>query len=247
MYLQKLKEYVNELFLNDNITSIVDIGCRSAEWLNYFQEKIDNKEIIMNGIDSSSLYFDMLPHDPNVITLRRGNLNEKGFLKQEKYDLIFMKDIFEYILNKEQFIEELLNSLNEEGYIVAINCKFKNIQISGENTLCIKQAISEFANSCLNGELPDSSSAVQTMEEYFKNSHLYRIEKYCFWEEEQEWTPTCSGQLYLEMLQDMYNKMNQREKGIQIYESFNFVRKNNGYYFRRPYYIYKIQRKNDVR
>ena len=238
MYQQGLKEYIVKKLDGKKINSVLELGCRSAEWLNFFSESVIEGNAVLRGIDISSKMFDMVPYDSNKIFLEVADVNNLQFSTNEKYDLIFVKDLFEFVKERKRLIKKLHNLLAPNGQVVIVNCDYKSTVFSCYNSYLAEKAICDFSYNRVNGECDDAAIIGRKIFGIFKSSGLFDGEVSIYNELETNYTEYSSGKLLVDMICDMYEERHEEEIALTFKTEIENSVKKGLYMFDRVYYVY---------
>ena len=137
------KTISQQIDLPDN-AAIADLGCRDAAFLLEFQRAFPNKIKMAIGVDINNKGFKNVKYK-KPIKLEVMNCSKKLNFDDNTFDLVFTKDMFECVSDKEFLVQEIHRILKPGGIVISVNCDWDSIAYNGENKELIYKAVHAYA------------------------------------------------------------------------------------------------------
>lgn len=139
------KAIFEQISLPDNAV-IADLGCRDAGFLLGFQQAFPDKIKSAIGVDINNKGFKNLKYK-KPIKLKVMNCSKKLDFSDNTFDLVFTKDMFECVTDKDLLVSEIYRILKPGGIVICVNCDWDSIVYNGENKELISKAIHAYATT----------------------------------------------------------------------------------------------------
>lgn len=232
---------VYELLSLPQDAAVIDLGCRDAGFLLGFMDFFPNKIKTALGVDITDKGFKNIEYD-EPIELKVMDCSKQLPLKDNSFDFVFTKDMFECLSNKELFIKEIHRILKPGGTVICVNCDWDSIVYNGEDKELITKAIHAYAVT-KQGWMDDLDSWIGRREfGLFNKIGLFDSEIHVHSVVETEYTDGYFGYDFSHHIGWLANG-NTGALSIEEYDAFIDNLKsayNSGdYIFSKPYYIYK--------
>ncbi len=137
------KAIFEQINLSDNAV-IADLGCRDASFLLSFVQAFPNKIETAIGVDINSKGFKNIKYK-KPIKLKVMNCSKELRFADNTFDLVFTKDMFECVPDKDLLVREIHRILKSGGTAVCVNCDWESIAYNGENKELISKVIHAYA------------------------------------------------------------------------------------------------------
>lgn len=125
---------------------IVDLGCRDAKFLLSFLEAFPNKIKKAIGVDINDKGFKKIKYK-KPIELKVMDCSKKLDFDDNTFDLVFTKDMFECLNDKDFSVKEIHRILKPDGTVICVNCDWDSIAYNGENKELISKALHAYATT----------------------------------------------------------------------------------------------------
>jgi len=112
--------------------SVVEIGCGAGEILNQLQQKMQDKSILFSGYEIASDAFLMAKTRESD---RLHFYNEDLTLKNEKFDLLLMIDVFEHVEDPFNFIRKASSKAAYKIYHIPLDISVYSVLINNFKTM----------------------------------------------------------------------------------------------------------------
>ena len=234
------KTISEQIDLPDNAV-IADLGCRDAGFLLEFQQAFPDKIKSAVGVDVNSKGFKNVKYK-KPIKLKVMNCSKKLEFDDNTFDLVFTKDMFECITDKEFLVKEIYRILKPGGTVISVNCDWDSTTYNGENKELIYKAVHAYAIT-KQGWMDDLDSWIgRRMFGYFNKSNLFESSVSVHNVVETEYSEGSFGYDLSIDISWLY-KYNTGALSESEYDEFinnlKSAQKEGSYIFSKPYYIYK--------
>ena len=234
------KTILEQIDLPDNAV-IADLGCRDASFLLEFQRAFPDKIKSAVGVDVNSKGFKNVKYK-KPIKLKVMNCAKKLKFDDNTFDLVFTKDMFECITDKEFLVKEIYRILKPGGVVISVNCDWDSITYNGENKELIYKAVHAYAIT-KQGWMDDLDSWIgRRMFGYFNVSKLFESSVSVHNIVETEYV---EGKFGYDLSMDIA-WLHKNDTGALTESEYNefinnlkIAQKDGHYIFSKPYYIYK--------
>ncbi len=239
-YKTLFKAISEQISLPDNAV-IADLGCKDATFLLAFQKAFPNKIKSAVGVDITDKWFKTVKYK-KPIKLKVMNCSNKLNFKDNTFDFIFTKDMFECVSDKDFLVREIHRILKPGGVVISVNCDWDSVAYNGANKELISKAVHAYAVT-KQSWMDDLDSWIgRRMYGFFNKSKLFEGSVRVHNVIETDYTEGTFGYdlsmdigwLYKEntgaMTETEYNEFIDNLKAAQ---------KDRSYIFSKPYYIYK--------
>ena len=226
--------------LPDNAV-IADLGCKDATFLLAFQKAFPNKIKSAIGVDITDKRFKDVKYE-KPIKLKVMNCGKKLKFKDNTFDLVFSKDMFECVSDKDFLVSEIHRILKPDGVVICVNCDWDSVAYNGENKELISKAVHAYAET-KQPWMDDLDSWIgRRMYGFFSKSKLFESTVSVYNVVETEYTEGTFGYDLSQDIAWLY-KENTGELTGEEYDEFisnlKIAEENGQYIFTKPYYIYK--------
>jgi SAM-dependent methyltransferase len=103
---------------NQNINSVLDLGCGAGTYIKLFKEKTNLlSHATWTGIEVWEPYITQYKLSERYHTLINHDIRNLDFFKLGKFDLCFLGDVLEH-MTKEESVEVVMNVLNYCKYVI---------------------------------------------------------------------------------------------------------------------------------
>ena len=227
------------IILIDN-TIIADLGCRNATFLLAFQEAFPNKIKSVVGVDITDKWFKDVKYK-KPIKLKVMNCSKKLKFKDNTFDFVFTKDMFECVSDKDFLVSEIYRILKPEGTVISVNCDWDSVTYNAENKELISKAIHAYAVT-KQPWMDDLDSWIgRRMYGFFNKSQLFESSVRVHNVVETEYTEGTFGfdlsvdiaWLYKENTGILYES-----EYNEFINNLKLAQHEGHYIFSKPYYIY---------
>lgn len=123
---------------------IADLGCKDATFLLAFQEAFPNKIKSAIGVDITDRRFKDVKYK-NPIKLKVMDCSKKLNFEDDTFDLVFSKDMFECVSDKNFLVSEIHRILKPGGAVICVNCDWDSVAYNGEDKELISKAVHAYA------------------------------------------------------------------------------------------------------
>ena len=234
------KAIFNEFELPENAV-IADLGCRDAAFLLGFVQAFPGKIKTAIGVDINDKGFKNIKYK-SPIKLKVMNCAKKLEFKDNTFDLVFTKDMFECVTDKELLVSEIHRILKPGGTVISVNCDWDSVTYNGENKELITKAVHAYA-ATKQPWMDDIDSWIgRRMYGFFNKSKLFESSVSVFNVVETEYT---EGKFGYDLSMDiawLYKENTgalNKEEYDEFIENLKSSQKDGQYIFSKPYYIYK--------
>ncbi len=239
-YKALFKVISEQIDLPDNAV-IADLGCKDATFLVAFQEAFPNKIKSAVGVDITDKWFKDVKYK-KPIKLKVMNCSKKLEFQDNTFDLIFTKDMFECVSDKEFLVSEIHRILKPGGVVISVNCDWDSVIYNGENKELISKAIHTYAVT-KQPWMDDLDSWIgRRMYGFFNKSKLFYSSVSVQNVVETEYAEGTSGyDLSLDiawLYKENTGTLSEKEYN-EFIEDLKSAQKSGQYIFSKPYYIYK--------
>ncbi|MBQ8028605.1 MAG: methyltransferase domain-containing protein [Clostridia bacterium] len=239
-YKTLFKAVLEQIDLPDNAV-IADLGCKDATFLLAFQEAFPNKIKSAVGVDITDKWFTDVKYK-KPINLKVMNCSKKLKFKDNTFDFVFTKDMFECVSDKDFLVSEIYRILKPGGIIISVNCDWDSVTYNGENKELISKAIHAYAVT-KQPWMDDLDSWVgRRMYGFFNKSQLFKSSVSVSSVVETEYTEGTFGYDLSVDIAWLYKEntgaLSKEEYG-EFIESLKSAQENGQYIFSKHYYIYK--------
>lgn len=220
---------------------IADLGCRDAGFLLEFQRAFPNKIKSAIGVDVNNKGFKNVKYK-NPIKLEVMNCSKELGFNDNTFDLVFTKDMFECISDKEFLVKEIHRILKPGGVVISVNCDWDSITYNGENKELIYKAVHAYAIT-KQGWMDYLDSWIgRRMYGFFNKSELFESSVNVHNVVETEYTEGTFGYDLSVDIAWLYKEntgaLSENEYN-EFISSLKSAQKDGHYIFSKPYYIYK--------
>lgn len=234
------KAIYEQTYLPDNAV-IADLGCKDASFLLAFQKAFPGKIKSAVGVDIKDKWFDNVKYE-KPIELKVMDCSKKLEFDDDTFDLVFTKDMFECVSDKDFLISEIHRILKPGGIVISVNCDWDSVVYNGKNKELIRKAVHAYAVT-KQGWMDDLDSWIgRRMFGFFNKSKLFESSVSVHNVIETEYT---EGTFGFDMSIDIgwLYKENTGALGEKEYNDFiddlKTAEKEGDYIYSKPYYIYK--------
>ncbi|MBE6783978.1 MAG: methyltransferase domain-containing protein [Ruminococcaceae bacterium] len=239
-YKTLFKSISEQIDLPDNAV-IADLGCKDATFLLAFQEAFPGKIKSAVGVDITDKWFKDVKYK-KPIKLEVMNCSKKLKFDDNTFDLVFTKDMFECVTDKDFLVSEIHRILKPGGVVICVNCDWDSVVYNGENKELISKAIHAYAVT-KQPWMEDLDSWVgRRMYGFFNKSKLFESSVSVHNVVETEYI---EGTFGYDLSKDIawLHKENTGALSKEEYDEFiidlQTAQKTGKYIFSKPYYIYK--------
>ncbi len=226
--------------LPDNAV-IADLGCKDASFLLAFYEAFSDKIKSAIGVDINDKWFKNVEYK-EPIELKVMDCSKKLEFSDNTFDLVFTKDMFECVADKDLLVAEIHRILKPGGIVISVNCDWDSISYNGENKELISKAIHAYAVT-KQPWMDDLDSWIgRRMYGFFSKSKLFESSVSVHNVVETEYKEGTFGyDLSLDIA--WLHKENTGALTKEEYDGFignlKSAQQDGSYIFSKPYYIYK--------
>ena len=234
------KTISEQVDLPDNAV-IADLGCKDATFLLAFEEAFPDKIKSAVGVDVKDKWFNNVEYT-KPIELKVMDCSKKLEFSDNTFNLVFTKDMFECVSDKDFLVSEIYRILKPGGIVISVNCDWDSISYNGENKDLITKAVHAYAIT-KQSWMDDLDSWIgRRMYGFFNKSKLFESSVSVHNVIETEYTEGTFGYdlsldiawLYKENTGTL-NEEDYNEFIVNLQSSQN----EGCYIFSKPYYIYK--------
>ncbi len=238
------KAIFEQIDLPDNAV-IADLGCRDATFLSGFEEVFPNKIKSAIGVDITDKGFKNVKYK-KPIKLKVMNCSNKLIFDDNTFDLVFTKDMFECVSDKDFLVSEIHRILKPGGIVICVNCDWDSVVYNGENKELISRVIRTYAVTKQPWMNDLDSWIGRRMYGYFNKSKLFESSVSVHNVVETEYKKGTYGYALSEDISWLYKEntgvLSEKEYR-EFIDNLESAQKNESYIFSKPYYIYKGIRK----
>ena len=234
------KAIFEQISLPDNAV-IADLGCRDASFLLGFQQVFPDKIKTAIGVDITDKGFKNVKYK-KPIKLKVMNCSKKLKFSDNTCDLVFTKDMFECVQDKDFLVREIYRILKPGGVVISVNCDWDSVTYNGENKDLISKVIHAYAVT-KQPWMDDLDSWIgRRMYGYFNKSKLFKSSVIVHNVVETEYAEGTFGyDLSVDIAwlhKENTGVLNEEEYNAFI-NNLKSAQEEGHYIFSKPYYIYK--------
>lgn len=234
------KAIFNEFELPENAV-IADLGCRDAAFLLGFVQTFPGKIKTAIGVDINDKGFKNIKYE-KPIKLKVMNCAKKLKFKDNTFDLVFTKDMFECVPDKEFLVREIHRILKPGGVVICVNCDWESIVYNGENKELISKAIHAYAVT-KQPWMDDLDSWIgRRMYGFFNRSNLFESTVSVHNVVETQYEEGFFGYDFSEHIAWLHKENTgvlTEDEYCEFIRNLEEAQENGSYIFSKPYYIYK--------
>lgn len=234
------KAIFEQINLPDN-AAVADLGCRDAGFLLELQRFFPEKIKTAIGVDINDKGFKNVKYQ-KPIKLKVMNCSEKLKFGDNTFDLVFTKDMFECVSDKDFLVKEIHRILKPGGVVICVNCDWDSIVYNGKNKELISKTIYAYAET-KQPWMDDIDSWIgRRMYGIFNSNNLFKSSVSVHNVVETEYI---EGYLGYELSEDIAWLYKENTDSLDKNEYDEFIsnlksaEKDGTYIFTKPYYIYK--------
>ena len=239
-YKTLFKVISEQIDLPDNAV-IADLGCKDATFLLAFQNAFPNKIKSAVGVDITDKWFGDVKYK-KPIKLKVMNCSEKLKFDDNSFDVIFTKDMFECVSDKDLLVSEIHRILKPGGVVICVNCDWDSVVYNGENKELISKAIHAYAVTKQSWMNDLDSWIGRRMYGYFNKSKLFEISVGVHNVIETEYTEGTFGYDLSVDIAWLFKENTgtlSKEEYDEFIDNLISAQKEGCYIFSKPYYIYR--------
>ncbi len=242
MYQPTLKKAISDLITLPQNATILDIGCRNAHWLLYFESLFGDKILKSTGVDQTSRSFDEVDYIGSKIELIESDCSSAIDFPDNSFDFVFTKDSLECITDKENHVKEIYRILKPNGFVICIHCDWDSIVFNGKEKELINKTIHNYAN-WKQPWMDDIDSWIgRRLYSIFNTTGLFTGQAYIHSVIETSYLEGNNGYNQIknfgDLVTDNTGLITQEEYDLLVTDMQN-AQENGTYLFSKPYYIYK--------
>ncbi len=230
----------NLIELPDN-AKILDLGCRDAGYLMSFIEAQPEKVAMAIGVDVTSRGFGAIPYT-SPVELKVMDCSQGLDFPDNKFDLVFTKDMLECIADKGALIKEIHRVLKPKGTVICVHTDFDSIIYNGENKELITKAVHAYAET-QQGWMDTSDGWMgRRLYGLFSNSGLFEGDISVYNLVETEYVEGSMGYEFSRLVSFLAKENTgalSKEEYAELIGELVKANRNGTYLFNRPYYIYR--------
>ena len=234
------KAILEQIDLPDN-SVIADLGCRDATFLLGFQKSFPNKIKSAIGVDITAKWFKDVKYD-SPIELKVMNCSKKLKFKDNTFDFVFTKDMFECVSDKDFLVNEIHRILKPGGTVICVNCDWDSIAYNGKNKELISKALHAYAVT-KQPWMDDLDSWIgRRMYGFFNKSNLFESSVTIHNVVETEYKEGTFGYALSQDIAWLYKENTgvlTKVEYDKFIDNLKSAQENMQYIFSKPYYIYK--------
>lgn len=234
------KAIFNEFELPENAV-IADLGCRDAAFLLGFVQAFPGKIKTAIGVDINDKGFKNIKYE-KPIKLKVMNCAKKLKFKDNTFDLVFTKDMFECVPDKDFLVREIHRILKPGGVVICVNCDWESIVYNGENKELISKAIHAYAVT-KQPWMDDLDSWIgRRMYGFFNRSKLFESTVSVHNVVETQYEEGFFGYDFSGHIAWLYKENTgalTEDEYCEFIRNLEEAQENGSYIFSKPYYIYK--------
>lgn len=233
------KAIFEQINMPDNAV-IADLGCRDAAFLLGFQQAFPNKIKTAIGVDINDKGFKNVKYK-KPIKLKVMNCSKKLEFADSTFDLVFTKDMFECVPDKEFLVSEIHRILKPGGVVICVNCDWDSIAYNGENKELLSKVIRAYAVT-KQPWMDDLDSWIgRRMYGFFNKSKLFESSVSVFNVVETEYTEGTFGYDLSSDIAWLFKENTgvlSKEEYDEFIKNLKSAQEDGSYIFSKPYYIY---------
>ncbi len=233
------KAIFEHIELPDNAV-IVDLGCRDATFLVALVKNFPDKIRSAVGVDITDKGFKNVKYKKPV-ELKVMNCAERLDFPDNTFDLVYTKDMFECVTDKDYLVREIHRILKPGGRVICVNCDWDSVVYNGENKELISKVIHAYAVT-KQPWMDDLDSWIgRRMYGFFNSSKLFKSSVSVHNVVETEYKKGSFGYALSEDIAWLYKE---KTEALSESEYREFIvnleqgQKKGSYIFCKPYYIY---------
>lgn len=239
-YQALFKAITEQIDLPDNAV-IADLGCKDATFLLAFAKAFPDKIKSAIGVDITDKWFKNVKYK-KPIELVVMNCSKRLKFADNTFDLVFTKDMFECVPDKDLLVSEIHRILKPGGVVISVNCDWDSVTYNGENKELISKAVHAYAVT-KQPWMDDLDSWIgRRMYGFFNKSKLFESSVSVRNVVEAEYTVSTFGyDLSMDiawLYKEKTGALNEDEYNEFIY-NLRSAYTEGDYIFTKPYYIYK--------
>ncbi|MBE6785635.1 MAG: methyltransferase domain-containing protein [Ruminococcaceae bacterium] len=220
---------------------IADLGCKDATFLLAFQEAFPNKIKSAIGVDITDRRFKDVKYK-NPIKLKVMDCSKKLNFEDDTFDLVFSKDMFECVSDKNFLVSEIHRILKPGGAVICVNCDWDSVAYNGEDKELISKAVHAYAVT-KQPWMDDLDSWIgRRMYGFFNKTGLFESEVSICNIVETEYKEGSFGYELSKDIAWLYKENTgaiSENEYAEFIENLKLADKNGRYIFSKPYYVYK--------
>ncbi len=241
MYQSSLNQVIYKMIHLPKNSSIVDLGCRNAGYLNGIIETFPDKVVKAVGIDVTDKEFDAIPYS-SPVELKIMNCAKPLELEDNAFDLVLAKDLLECITDKLTFVKEIYRILKPGGMVLCINTDFDSTIYNGENKDLITKVLHAYAITKQSWMDDLDSWMGRRTYSIFHNSGLFKSSIMVHSIVETEYAEGKFGYDFsknIGWLVEENTGVLTKEEYTQFINNLIEAHKSGTYLYSKPYYIYQ--------
>ena len=234
------KAIFEQINMPDNAV-IADLGCRDAAFLLGFQQAFPNKIKTAIGVDINDKGFKNVKYE-KPIKLKVMNCSKKLEFADSTFDLVFTKDMFECVPDKEFLVSEIHRILKPGGVVICVNCDWESIVYNGENKELISKAVHAYAVTKQPWMNDLDSWIGRRMYGFFNRSNLFEGSVSVHNVVETEYKEGLFGYDFSKHIAWLFEENTgtlSKEEYDEFIDNLKSAQAGGSYIFSKPYYIYK--------
>jgi ubiquinone/menaquinone biosynthesis C-methylase UbiE len=143
---KEMRNYIYSLIDNENIDSLLDIGCGTGYDLFEIGKKVDdNTTLIGLDIMEESIEKAKEKADHNSKFCFKSHDVSKGIpFEKESFDVVFSNNMLECIKDKDSLIKEIHRVLKQNGQVVCTHFDWDSQLIDGKNKDLVRKVVQNF-------------------------------------------------------------------------------------------------------
>lgn len=239
-YSSLFKAVIEQINLPDNAI-VADLGCRDASYLSGFHQAFPDKIKKAIGVDINDKGFKNVKYK-RPIKLKVMNCSQKLEFADNTFDLVFTKDMFECVSDKDFLVREIHRILKPAGIIICVNSDWESIVYNGENKELISKAIYAYAVT-KQPWMDDLDSWIgRRMYGFFNKSKLFESSVCVHNVVETEYKEGSFGYELSKDIAWLYKEKTgvfSQEEYSEFIDNLKSAQQDGSYIFSKPYYIYK--------
>lgn len=220
---------------------VVDLGCRNAGVLCRCMEQFGSRIQKAVGVDARDTGFGEIPYG-EPIELRVMDCAQPLDFPDNAFDLVFSKDMFECVTDKEALVQEIGRILKPGGTVLCVNCDWDSVVYNGRDKDLIARAVHAYAVT-KQGWMEDLDSWIgRRMFGIFNRSGLFDSSVSVHNVVETEYREGTAGSDFSRHI----GWLAEEQTGALTMEEYRaFLRdleetyRDGTYLFSKPYYLYK--------
>ncbi len=239
-YLSLYKEIFKQLTLPDDAT-VADLGCRDASFLLALNDTFANKIKLAIGVDITDKGFKKVKYK-KPIKLKVMDCSKKLKFADNTFDLVFTKDMFECVSDKNHLVNEIHRILKPNGTVISVNCDWDSVAYNGENKELLSKVIHAYAETKQPWMNDIDGWVGRRMYGFFNKTNLFKSNLSVFNVVETEYENGSYGydlSLDIGWLYKENTGAITKEEYDMFLENLKLAQNDGQYIFSKPYYIYK--------